>query len=124
MSKRLESLIGYINNTIERERAVLSKFREELDKNPVYALEWSNNVFTAAARVEVYGRILKALREQLVEAEGNEAEVLGRMQRACEQQALRYLRSGSSSTSVVKNLVRECEATAYADVSEWIGGAL
>lgn len=42
-----------INSKLKAAKEVITKFKAELDEDPSHALEWSPNVFSAAAKVQI-----------------------------------------------------------------------
>jgi hypothetical protein len=57
-SNKMERLVDQLEYMIRRSEETLAKFREEVAKDPAYALEWSGGAFAAAADLSVHKYLL------------------------------------------------------------------
>lgn len=51
----------YLNEELTKAKGILNQFKINLEENPTHALEWSNEVFEATAKVEILTEVLNKL---------------------------------------------------------------
>ena len=61
MAETLDGIIENIQIEIEADEDTIAKFSEDVKKSPLGMLEWSDNAFICAARLDLNERILRAL---------------------------------------------------------------
>lgn len=61
--KQIEQVIKFLELEIESSQSSIGSFADKVQKDAAYALKWSQESFLHAAKMEVYGRILKAISE-------------------------------------------------------------
>lgn len=91
-------------STIETSQHTLAKFTDSLATDPLYAMQWSDSAFTAAADLHVAQRIL-AFIEKGMAAEDIELELIERV--------TRMATSPSQSTSPSANVSFQRELAAW-----------
>ena len=57
----VENFVRYVNAEIEDATRRIFRFSAELSENPARALEWSADVFTAAASIRISNRLLREI---------------------------------------------------------------
>jgi hypothetical protein len=92
---------------IDNEKEAIAKFNEDLQKNPVYALEWSKGMFEVAAKAAVAREMISAFELGVTYANWKEW---------ANKEALRRARSTSFSTSPTSNLMSSYLTEAWVDV--------
>ncbi len=110
-------LVATLEGRVKRAADEIAKFTGKLatSPSPAYDLEWSGEVFTAAARLEVGRRMLGSLGREEVDVQA--------FLRAITDQALRDSRWPKRSTSVVANLMAQEVAATWADWAAEFGCA-
>lgn len=88
-----------VDHTIKCAEETITKFKEQFEKNPVYALEWSLSVFQAAADLDVATRVRYRL-----EAGATKAEVQKEL-----VDSSRYMIRLEGSTSPTANLMEQAK---------------
>ena len=97
----MEVLNNAIDNQEARALETIEKFKADLDKNPVYAMEWADNVFEAAADLKeaLLARMgVNAVNEGKIEVSKMFVEIQNEMK-------LDLVRKLSGSTSPSHNLM-------------------
>lgn len=92
---------------IEADR--LKKFAESMEKNPVYALSWSKDVFAASAKGAVARELMNAFAAGATYEEWKEE---------ARRNALRMARNPAMSTSPTSNLMDAYLGAAWAEAAE------
>jgi hypothetical protein len=106
MSKLLERF----QRLAQYETATIDKFKQELDKDPAYALSWGCGVFAAAAKLRVITEIINALKDDDTTMENIQAHLMGRI--------MHRSRYPAQSTSPTSNLIEQYELAACAEIVE------
>ena len=101
-----EQLIERLNDRLEDCNAVIQKFKENLDKDPLYALSWSKDTFKAAAMLDLLQWVIPVF-------EKHEAQVVAdELTRRLIQRAT----CPAQSTSPTSNLVDDYKTAVIAEV--------
>jgi len=100
---------AFADRRIEAFKVRLNAFVERFANNPADALEWSEDVFAAAAYMESFKRIKEQIKRGLA-FEDIRAGWLGELKRQAS--------SSSSSTSRSANHIRQCRLVAIAEMVE------
>lgn len=93
------------------------RFSQQLISSPVYALDWSHNLFTMAAEAEVATRILASLL-RCTELGKTPAEMRDAIIEQQRSNVLRMASSTSCSTSPTSNLISRAQLAAAASVCD------
>ena len=113
LAEHLQSLRSLLNHKIETSRAIVVELAADLanaDRAPLEVLAWSTRAFEAAATLEVALEISKRL---------DTGEAIGDVYAHIQRNALRRVRSGSSSsTSPAANLASACHTSALAEFED------
>lgn len=99
-----------IEHQIENNQKLIEKFRTELAKDPLYALEWSSTSFKAAALLKVWS-MLRATLTRLGYKEGIEV-----FRKEAEEKVFSGALWPSASTSPSSNYAAQCLTAAWAEV--------
>ncbi len=105
-----QRLIEDLETSLKYARENLNKFVESFQKDPSYALRWSDHTFTTAAKVDVYGTVLSWLLNDEVTMEQIISEI--------KSQALRGAMYPEHSTSIPSNLMATYKTQAWAELVE------
>ena len=112
MASDLEYLERSLNDSIERSKDKIEKFKLDLDKGAAYAFEWADTAMTAAAEMEVAQRVLSEL--VFIRKENpdlSDDDVMSLLKENVRLQfrsvAGRVSRSTSASTNAMADLVRQ-----------------
>jgi len=114
MTDNTKKLIGYLKHDIKDIDAKLAEFQEDFTKDPAYALTWSDQTFTNAARKRVYSTVLDALTAPKSKA------TLASVKEHLQKQLMNDAKYPSKSTSAAHNLMHQAEVSAIATVLEHI----
>lgn len=101
-------VIKAFNSKIESAHERIRKLAEHLSADPAYALSWSTDSFSAAAKIKVFSAVLKFMEKKA------EPEV----QKYCSTRAQEMAKNPSFSTSPASNLMSMMEASAWAEAAE------
>lgn len=111
MENARQEMVKYFNKQIEIAEATVQKFQNGLAENPAYAMEYSDSAFTAAARIRIYGEVVRALENTKVVSV-----------KMVYDYSLDRVKSGAlhpqKSTSMASNLYKQEELAAWAKVCE------
>ncbi len=118
-ARQLANLKSKLNKRVEAAQKKLNKFKEDLDVNPVYAMEWSLSTFTAAAEHKVFGLLAHAIDAR---AEKGEAypEIIKGITESCQREVNMRARDSSASTSPTANVMNREILGCWADALELI----
>lgn len=61
MLDKVETLKLHVKSEIKSAKIKLEAFKADLEKNPGYALQWADNAFNAAAKLEIFTELDKGL---------------------------------------------------------------
>ena len=114
--KTLAQARAYFQHNLETSERNLAEFQKKLDRDPAYALEWSQAAFTDAARV----RLCKAVLVDLSDCE--DELIVERIQSHLTQQALNEARRPARSSSVTGNLMAQEWASVCAEAAAYLDG--
>jgi hypothetical protein len=110
--------------TVARDTAKtnIDKFRDDLGKNPLHAMEWSNSIFHATAELYVYGMVIENMN-------ASEQVTLQRVKDSIHTMLLNSAQYvNNHSTSQAKNYLNECNiavmATLLKDIEMFINREL
>jgi hypothetical protein len=101
-------------------KSSLDEWGAKFLKDPVCALEWSNQAFIQAARFEIFTTIIDALDALPDNPENSFEKIVAYVRR----DALRGARSPASSTSMPYNLMDTCRTQAWADALALLEGRI
>jgi len=102
MDKHTEDVVRKLKAQIDINKADIEEFAKELQKDPFHTLEWSDNLFMAAATVQIYSRLLNALTAKDTKATVETLRVYA------QREALQGARNPRRSTSTVSNPRSPC----------------
>jgi hypothetical protein len=111
----MDTFKKYLESRRDRCKKIIDSFGEEFRKHPVHALEWSGDVFRAAAEEQVTSQILFGI---------NDGRSLAELTTFTIDEALRLSSGQGSSTSPVSNHIAKCVAAAWADMAVRLRGGL
>lgn len=101
-----------IQNDLERARAAIAKFGDNLSVNPAYAFEWGMAAIDAAGVIEVYSRAQLA-----IEA----GQPLADLRAELSKNVFFAARNPERSTSTTSNLIAQAKLSATAALVELLG---
>jgi hypothetical protein len=110
-----EKVIRTLTESIERAQDKHKAFIESFQKNPAYALEWSNDIFDYAAELKVYSIAIEALKAP---------EALENMRDFAKERVSYHIRNPQRSTSQQSNLIFQSEGRAWGQLLELIENSL
>ncbi len=115
----------HIDREIEQAKAQCATFAEEFGKNPCYAFSWGERAMIAAAKLDIYTRILYSL----MRGEGDSTvdvtpEAIVTLHKCCMREALRGAKNPSRSTSQTSNLIDDAKTSAYAEFVDYVGAGV
>ena len=100
-----DALIKRFNRAIESDQHIITKFKENLDKDAAYALTWSLDAFRAAAQIKVSTMIVDHL------VGGGTVE---QVKSLLTSRVLSKSMYPAQSTSPTSNLIEQYELAAFA----------
>jgi len=106
-----------LTESIATHQATLEQFSADVLKDGLYALEWADKAYAAAAKRQVAGRVLAILTAEKAVAMPD-AELVKHLISYVRGETLRRARSASRSTSGSSNLIEDAQRVAYADLDE------
>lgn len=112
MDAKTEKVVKWLSSQLEVSKAAIEKFRKELAEYPAHALEWSDEYFVKAAKIEIYGRI----HTYLTKENGD----LNLVQQSLDKNIKSGARNQTRSTSASTNRMSLARLEAYADLDETI----
>ncbi len=112
--KKFEMRLGQAKMDRKNAQEACEKFAAELIKNPQYAMEWSDRVFTDAARVAVNDVVIHFLLNPKGDEEQNMIVVANHSMEFV-MNAARFPETSSSTTS---NVAKRCLLSVWAEISE------
>lgn len=115
---KLKGFKDLLRHRRKAELGVLKKFKDDLDDNPAFAMEWSLSSFTAAAKLHVIKQVLVPL-----EAEGS-TKTLEDVHRIAVNQLTRLAKNPKRSSSPTDNLLHQEIAAEWAEIVEMTGSLL
>jgi len=118
MDARTQNVVAKLAKAITELNGEIAKFGKKFKESPHYALEWSDSVFEAVARRDIYVSLHEALTTKDTKATVD--SLLLHAQRSARDGA-RYPRR---STSSGMNLMHQCETAVWAEVSDPLWGIL
>ena len=95
----------------EQAQVAIDKFKEELDKDPAYALNWGLTAFQSAARLKVASMLVYAFTPR----EGTSASTIQEAREFLMDRVMNKARYPAQSTSPTSNLMEQYESAAYAE---------
>lgn len=105
-----EKVISALTNQIQASKDHISAWKETLDKNPSYAFQWSNDIFLAAAKIEVLSSVLSWIDRS---PDTNLDEIVASFPKMVIQKA----RDPKHSTSPTANLVDQYITQVWAELA-------
>jgi len=108
----IEQKLKYLENRIVAANEKISNFKNELDKDPAYAFDWSTEVVRAAAYVRLASQIQSHLKNSPTE------ETLDRVMNSLREDLARNAGLPQFSTSPMSNLVSQFTNAARAELLE------
>lgn len=111
-----KNLITAFNRRIATARATLAKFSADLADAPCFAMEWSLSSFTAAAQVNVFSQIARAL-ENKAESE-TYAAITARLNEFCQNEVNQKSKNPTRSTSPTASVLAQEILAAWAEAIE------
>jgi hypothetical protein len=112
---KLKSAIRYFNKQKEEAEAELKKFATTLSEHPVYALEWAESAFTAAATLQMALAAVKWLGSEEVKD-----ETVDELREYLQKEALRKTKNPKRSTSVMSNSMDRELASVMVKMAEYL----
>ena len=112
--KKIKQLRDRLEQMLASSKEGLEEFKEKLDQDPTYAMQWADKVFTYAAQHKVAADLLHGLKANTV----GEAEFLKRAQEYLTREVLQAARCPGRSTSPSSNHMDEELAAAKARLLE------
>jgi hypothetical protein len=103
-------------NELDYCKARLAKFKENIDKDPAHAFEWSNEYFQVAANYKVASIIVGCMEGTGFELRSLQDHLLGFV--------LHGARYPSQSTSPTSNLYEQCKLAAFTEAYRTLSGYL
>jgi hypothetical protein len=100
-------LIAQFQRKIDDAQNKLDKFKADFDKDPAYALSWSNGVFRHAAELQLFRQVLTAL-----EGDASLAEIT----ESLTSRVMHKSRYPAQSTSPTSNLMEQYELSVAAEL--------
>ena len=113
--KTIKQAREYFQRQLASAQNNLDKFAQELQKNPLHAMEWSQSAFGDAAWATLSRDALKML--EGVEVEDRNIEELAEHLKS---QAMREVRFPSRSTNVTSNLAAQERARVFLEAAEYL----
>lgn len=107
-NKRIEAIRFKLKNQIDSSQEAINSFKENLDRDPSYAMRWSDKAFRASAEYTVARIMLNT-----VDVEGM---TFDRIFELIEQAFLRESTSLSRSTSPGSNIYQEEERVSWGEI--------
>jgi hypothetical protein len=104
-----------LERDLERVNRDLEEFQGKLKDNPYYALEWSMEAFTSAAKQAFTKRLLAAMSRMEEMFCNDEERILAHLRHTIEIEVRNGARWPARSTSVPSNLLNQCELAVAAD---------
>jgi predicted nucleic acid-binding Zn ribbon protein len=116
-ARRRES-VGYdMGQWITGGEKAIADFKQSLDRDAAYAMEWSDSLFQATARKHVAEGALQLLKN--VEADPMFAlAAMPKLERWATENALRGARNPQRSTSAASNAMAQAKTEAFAELAE------
>lgn len=108
-----EGFLKYaLNNEIGQRTNQLEKWKKGFEEDPFYAFSWSDDLFTAAARLDLAKLVLR-----IIETSPDPIQkTINRLTVECKDRAMRYALYGHHSTSATTNRAEEAKASAAAEM--------
>jgi hypothetical protein len=103
-------------NEVEYCKARMAKFKENLDKDPAHAFEWSGEYFQVAANYKVASIIVASMEGEGIDLRSLQEYLLGFV--------LHGARYPSQSTSPTTNLFEQCKLAAFTEAYRNLSGYL
>jgi hypothetical protein len=101
------TLLERFQQQAQYETATIDKFKQELDQDAAYALSWGDNVFRAAAKLQVVNEIINSLKDNAT-GEDIRASLMERV--------MHGTRFPSNSSSPTRNLVEQYTLSVCAEI--------
>lgn len=121
----LEKLLERVNSDIESADRALEKFRQKLETDPAYALEWSLSSFEYAATRQVALQVktwIENLQNQVEEKGYTEDHCYSLMKAEATKVAIQKATRMAQSTSPTSNLIEDFTRAAWAKSVDSIWG--
>jgi len=104
----MTTLLERFQRLAQYETATIDKFKQELDKDPAYALSWGCEVFAAAAKLRILKQLINALEDEQTTTENIRDHLMGHI--------MHKSRYPAQSTSPTSNLIEQYELAACARI--------
>jgi len=124
LPQQILSAIQWFKVLVEQEDQKLEEFISSLRENPQHAMEWSNETFQIASRIQVLEMILAYLTKEVTEDSAEQDPVLFQLEMVNQliarltDDVFRGARNPARSTSVASNLAKETLVEAQAEFLE------
>lgn len=123
MNDKTKSLIAQIKNSQQAAQERLQKFSQDLAANPHHALHWSSSSFEDAAKVQIYGDLVRWWERLEGSGAEEEQEFPTALLMECRSNVLSLARGAVDySTSPAANLMEASELKVWAELQsnvEW-----
>jgi hypothetical protein len=117
--QNVEELVSYINGELISAEIELKKFRDNFEKSPAYAFEWSDSAITASQTLKeltpIRDRLLKVINDR-TEDDLNRRDVVVNMRRTALRNVVQFSTGTSVSTSPSTNLTNDARLHVWAEL--------
>lgn len=110
---KLAATVQVLEGKLQYAQRELAKFESTFKRSPLYALEWSQDMFRAAAMVQIVEEALAFLREPTATEAGAVA-----FRNSCGKRAMHAARYPGRSSSTTANLADAARGEVYAELYE------